>query len=178
MNHNIVLFSNFLRHEKLIFSESKKPMEFDILIPKLNLAIEYYGEQHYLFHFLQGDPEEQQRRDSEKRIKCAEEGITLIEIPYWWDRNSSKLINSYLFLSIIESLLATIHQIRPDIIPENMVPQGAKPIPATNKKKEISKIKKSNSSSFDFMLPIQWNPKIQPNGWYRVFFYFFYKILD
>jgi hypothetical protein len=78
------------RHEKLVFSESKKPMEIDILIPKHNLAIEYYGEQHFLFHFLQGDPEEQQRRDSEKRIKCAELGITLIEVPYWWDRSSSK----------------------------------------------------------------------------------------
>jgi hypothetical protein len=61
--------------------------------------------------------------------------------------------------------LATIHQIRPDIIPANLVPQGAKPIPAT-KKKEISKIKKKTNSSFDFMVPIQWTPKIQPNGWY------------
>jgi hypothetical protein len=65
-------------------------MEIDILIPQLNLAFEYHGEQHHLFHFLQGHPEEQQRRDAEKRIKCDEVGITLIEVPYWWDRSSSK----------------------------------------------------------------------------------------
>lgn len=38
-----------------------------------------------------------------------------MEIPYWWDNGK-------------ETLAATIHQIRPDLIPE---PPGAHPIPLT-----------------------------------------------
>ena len=38
-----------------------------------------------------------------KRSICKENGITLIEIPYWWDFKKS-------------SLIATIHQQRPDLI--------------------------------------------------------------
>jgi hypothetical protein len=42
-------------------------------------------------------------------------GITLIEIPYWWDFEA-------------DSLIATIHSYRPDIFPE---PGTGTPIPVT-----------------------------------------------
>src|SRR5690242_860134 len=43
-----------------------------------------------------------QSRDRKKKVICKEQGISLIIIPYWWDRK-------------IESIAATIHSIRPDI---------------------------------------------------------------
>jgi hypothetical protein len=39
----------------------------------------------------------------EKRVACDENGIKLIEIPYWWDFTK-------------DSLVATIHMHRPDLI--------------------------------------------------------------
>ena len=56
----------------------------------------------------------QRQRDQQKRISCGEHGVTLIEIPYWWD------------LEML-SLLATIHKFRKDLVPE--APVGIDPIP-------------------------------------------------
>ena len=78
-------------------------------------------------------------------------------------------VENLLILIHAGSLLATIHQIRPDIIPANVVPQGAKPIPAKEKEKKLSTIKKA-VSSLGFMLPTQWTTATQPNGWYSIVF--------
>jgi hypothetical protein len=43
-------------------------------------------------------------RDKEKKTACSSQGITLIEIPFWWDLH-------------IESLAATIIKYRPDLSP-------------------------------------------------------------
>jgi hypothetical protein len=66
------------------------------------LALEYQGEQHYstLAHF--GDLSVRQRRDRAKRKFASQFGITLISIPFWWDRSSN-------------SLASTIQYYRPDI---------------------------------------------------------------
>jgi hypothetical protein len=72
----------------VLFGANNQPMQLDVYIPQLKLGFEYQGEQHYSYHFLYGDPQLQQRRDAEKKAKCVEVGITLIEIPYWWDRKS------------------------------------------------------------------------------------------
>lgn len=45
------------------------------------------------------------KRDEEKREECKNRNISLIEIPFWWDGKP-------------ESLIATIHRIRPDVIPQ------------------------------------------------------------
>lgn len=50
------------------------------------------------------------KRDKEKRKICEKEGITLIEIPYWWDKK-------------IPSLATTIQQQRPDLI-QNQKEEG------------------------------------------------------
>ena len=52
-------------------------------------------------------------RDEEKKRACAKAEITLIEVPYWWDRTK-------------ESLAATIHKARSDLI---LNPPGVDPIP-------------------------------------------------
>ena len=42
------------------------------------------------------------QRDKTKNEICKEVGITLIEVPYWWDRK-------------ISSLAATVYNVRPDL---------------------------------------------------------------
>lgn len=72
------------------FHSSGKPMELDLYIPSLGIAFEYQGQQHYQKSIF-GDKGEQQIRDSEKKEACKKAGITLIEVPYWWDGTEEDL---------------------------------------------------------------------------------------
>lgn len=81
------------------FKETQHKMEFDVYIPKYSLAVEYQGEQHYSFTGAFGHHDEFKLRDEEKQQACASAGVTLLLIPYWWDRSLS-------------SLKATIHKLR------------------------------------------------------------------
>ncbi len=72
-------------------------MELDLYLPSLALAFEYQGVLHYKrvpFYNYKG-VKEVQSRDKEKRKACHSLGITLIEVPHWWNRR-------------IESLIATV----------------------------------------------------------------------
>jgi hypothetical protein len=70
----------------LNFKDTRMKMEFDLYIASLSLAFECHGEQHYRFHFLQGPQEPGEKRDQEKKQLAKSMGITLIEVPYWWDK--------------------------------------------------------------------------------------------
>ena len=100
-------------HKELRYDGTKRFMQLDIFIPSFNLAFEYQGEQHYSTHYLYGSPSIQQQRDQEKEMKCKEAGITLIHIPYWWNKEKS-------------SLVATIRQYRPDLLKQEL---SGTPIP-------------------------------------------------
>jgi hypothetical protein len=50
-------------------------------------------------------------RDFNKKAACKEIGITLIEVPYWWDCN-------------VPTLISTIRRYRPDI--KLQIPSGSK----------------------------------------------------
>ena len=90
-------------------------MELDIFLPKEQLAFEYQGEQHFRDVYHLGTPWHQQRqRDEEKRKACKENEITLIEVPYWWNKETS-------------TLAATIHKERNDLISHSM--NGEQSIP-------------------------------------------------
>ncbi len=102
---------NYL-HEELRFKSGHK-MELDLFIPNLNLAFEYQGEQHYYDVYAMGPQWQYSMRDEEKRHSCHQKGITLIEIPYWWDFQRA-------------SIQATIYEFRPDLIKN---PGSGKPIP-------------------------------------------------
>jgi hypothetical protein len=78
-------------------------MELDIFVPSLLLAFEYNGEQHYNYHYIFGSPEDRMRKDEEKKKLCKQLGITLVEVPYWWD--CSKF-----------SLAATICKVKPTLL--------------------------------------------------------------
>ncbi len=54
-------------------------------------------------------------RDEHKKMICERDGITLVVIPYWWNKT-------------IESVAHTLHSIRPDVlIPASLL--NGKPIP-------------------------------------------------
>jgi hypothetical protein len=77
-----------------------------IFLPNLSLALEYQGEQHY-FSNIFGDASIRQKRDQSKVKFASQLGVTLIVIPFWWDRSS-------------DSLGSTIQFYRPDISIHNL----------------------------------------------------------
>jgi len=83
-------------------------MIFDIYVPVFKLVLEYQGFQHYYDHFIHGKTIDYAKRDEEKRQVCHALGITLIEVPYWWQRDK-------------ESIIAIIHNSRPDLIPHSVM---------------------------------------------------------
>ena len=84
--------------------DNKRGIQLDIFFPSHGLAFEYQGEQHYYDIYALGPKWYQKLRDQEKKTFCQEHDITLIEVPYWSD--CKKL-----------SLMATVSEIRPDLIP-------------------------------------------------------------
>ena len=83
------------KHHEMRFSKSNHPMEIDIWIPELQLGIEYQGELHFFEHWSHRNASDTrhhdtlsavQERDEEKRVACKQQGITLLEIDFTWDR--------------------------------------------------------------------------------------------
>jgi hypothetical protein len=75
--------------------------------------LEFQGEQHYFSDINFGNVAIRQRRDRAKLKFASQLGISLISIPFWWDRSSN-------------SLAATIQYYRPDIY---LQAKEASPIP-------------------------------------------------
>eukprot|EP01114_Cavostelium_apophysatum_P009868 TRINITY_DN23180_c0_g1_i1.p1 TRINITY_DN23180_c0_g1~~TRINITY_DN23180_c0_g1_i1.p1 ORF type:complete len:370 (+),score=65.36 TRINITY_DN23180_c0_g1_i1:1430-2539(+) len=92
--------------------------ELDIAIPSLKIAFEYQGVQHYTQSSTMFDPVAPRiARDKVKERLCEEAGITLVQIPFWWDSN-------------IKSLQATIYSKRPDLV--SNPGDGVLPIPSAS----------------------------------------------
>jgi hypothetical protein len=101
-------------HPDITFQSSRLG-QLDAFIPSLALALEYQGEQHYGHStFPRENLASLQQRDQAKRSACHALGITLIEVPYWWDGTRAQLA-------------ATIHYKRPDLVPIESV--QSPPIP-------------------------------------------------
>jgi hypothetical protein len=78
----------------LRFRASGYPMEFDIFVPSLQLAVEYQGESHFKPLTQFGGVRtlnEVRVRDEEKRLGCKSIGIALVEITYAWDRKQASV---------------------------------------------------------------------------------------
>jgi hypothetical protein len=100
------------QHDQLVFKNGKI-MELDIFLPKENLALEFQGEQHYHDIYGVGTCIDRSQRDREKILACRNIGISLVEVPYWWDFQKP-------------SLIATIQSIRKDLLTDM---RTGKPIP-------------------------------------------------
>jgi hypothetical protein len=69
-------------------------MQFDAYLANLNLAFEFQGYFHY--HSAASVPSfgslsNRSHRDQLKLEACKDAGITLIQIPYWWDQSEISL---------------------------------------------------------------------------------------
>ena len=91
-------------------------MTIQVFLPHLSLALEYQGETHYFSSHIFGKASTRQRADEIKQNFAKQMGITLIPIPFWWDKSS-------------KSLASTIQLYRPDIQFYNVSKMGL-PIPA------------------------------------------------
>ncbi len=78
-----------------------KTLPFDFYITKLNLYIEYNGEQHYRPVQFGGMPIEkakdrfvsQKNRDGIKKKYCYENNLSLLIIPYWEKDNIENILS-------------------------------------------------------------------------------------
>jgi hypothetical protein len=98
---SIDVFEEYV-HNGLQF-KSGQNMQLDVFVPKYSIAFEYQGEHHFVDIYSLGVQWRNSERDEEKGIACQEAGITLIQVPYWWNFKKN-------------SLMATIYQVREDLI--------------------------------------------------------------
>lgn len=63
----------------------KQPVQLDLYCPTLSLAFEYAGRGHFEDFLSVSSVDQQRATDADKAAYCAQRGIQLIEIPYWWD---------------------------------------------------------------------------------------------
>jgi len=67
-------------------------LEYDIFLPQLSLAFEYQGETHY--HPTIFGSYLQTIKNDNKKVQISNKiGVTLIPIPYWWNKSIPFLIN-------------------------------------------------------------------------------------
>ncbi|EGG14005.1 hypothetical protein DFA_11766 [Cavenderia fasciculata] len=100
--------------------------QLDFFIPRLQLAFEYQGKQHFQDTSLFGDYKIYHDRDVEKRLECKKHGIHIIDVPYWWDNH-------------LDSLVGTIQQYDASILPLQFSKQMYQPIPKTYQKIQTNK---------------------------------------
>eukprot|EP01124_Arcella_intermedia_P001376 TRINITY_DN10741_c1_g6_i1.p1 TRINITY_DN10741_c1_g6~~TRINITY_DN10741_c1_g6_i1.p1 ORF type:complete len:432 (+),score=112.01 TRINITY_DN10741_c1_g6_i1:52-1347(+) len=97
------IFEDF-QHPDLLWDEgSNHKMELDIWVPTFNLALEYQGEQHYYDLLFFGSFALSKERDLKKKSACESKGISILHVPFWWDRTK-------------ESLWTLLVQFQPDLI--------------------------------------------------------------
>jgi hypothetical protein len=88
-----------------------------IIIPSLSLAFEYQGEPHYYDIPIYMSSRKKKTLDHQKKQISKDFGLTLIPVPFWWDKRQ-------------ESLISTIRQIRPDVpLPSSNSPAISDAIP-------------------------------------------------
>jgi len=66
-------------------------LELDLLVEGLDIAIEYEGAHHYFDVMLYGDRLIAWDTDVDKAYQCGARGLSLVEVPYWWDQRYESL---------------------------------------------------------------------------------------
>jgi DNA ligase-1 len=87
---------------ELVDDKTKQSTILDVYVPSMKLAFDYQSQQRYAREGVFGNVTLRLERDEEKEAACKAKGITLITVPFWWDREH-------------DSLAATIFEKRPDL---------------------------------------------------------------
>jgi hypothetical protein len=107
-------------------------------------------------------------------MQAHQQGITLITVPYWWDRTPQrsislsfslllKLLFGIIHILLIYSLIATIKQVRPDLFPEMAVTASPIPIePPPEIRRSTFFVEDIGEPSNACFLPND----MDPTGWY------------
>ena len=95
---------NIEYNRQKIFNDCRdiKPLPFDFYLPKLNLCIEYDGEQHFKpSKFFGGEKafKVRQKHDQIKNEYCKNNGISLLRIPYF--KNIEEELNNFYLFNIV-----------------------------------------------------------------------------
>ena len=96
-------------HIDLLRGSGEKEFQLDIYFPELRLAFEYQGAQHYEQLRVYGDSRKRMESDVDKAVLCKRHGITLIAVPFWWNRKRP-------------ALLAALLAERPDLFAAKLAP--------------------------------------------------------
>jgi len=83
-------------HPQLIYEKTKSPMQLDYYLPNLAMAFEFQGVQHYNETPIYGAVKLRLKKDEEKEERCKEKGISLILVPFWWNRSREQLLKTLL----------------------------------------------------------------------------------
>jgi hypothetical protein len=113
-------------HPDLAWGNQNRPIQLDIWVDGLKLAMEYQGEQHYynLRVFGPGASlSDINKRDEAKKQLCIKNEIVLVCIPYWWDGKA-------------ESLSSTLNLFFPDVFPKTDSPPISLTIPINFRKEK------------------------------------------
>ena len=88
-----------------------------------------------------------------------QQGITLVSVPYWWDRS-------------VHSLAASILQIRPDVLSMQVDPTSSFYVTVPKNQRESVELmlrgerQPSAQSPLSLMLAYKYNSRVSPNGWW------------
>lgn len=74
-----------------LLSSKKAHLRLDFYLPKYKKAIEFDG----IYHFGKGN-KRQKQNDTMKNLLCAQNGITLLRIPYWQKRYIKNILARFL----------------------------------------------------------------------------------
>jgi len=92
------MLTDLFPSETVLVDHSHPDLHFqlDVFFPELNLAFEYQGAQHYEQLSVYGNVSDQMVRDTNKVARCLEHGITLIAVPFWWNKKRPALLAAIL----------------------------------------------------------------------------------
>eukprot|EP00026_Physarum_polycephalum_P002177 Phypoly_transcript_02182.p1 GENE.Phypoly_transcript_02182~~Phypoly_transcript_02182.p1 ORF type:complete len:962 (+),score=179.47 Phypoly_transcript_02182:307-2886(+) len=75
--------------------DHRASLEIDVYLPKLKLGFEYQDPHHYFHaHFGSSTLQEYQERDQRKKKIADYRGITIINVPFWWNWDAKSLVAS------------------------------------------------------------------------------------
>jgi len=79
--------------EDLVYSDTKRPFKLDVFLPRLSIAFEYLEDPNTAAQYATGSQYSVYFFSRGKRIACEEKGISLVEVPSYWNGSTSSLLS-------------------------------------------------------------------------------------